>query len=410
MTKIMLLIFLVFATSSALAQDYGKKYFYTGDDIIHIERTTFAQDPYLWNALLMPRQCQPVAHSISARLVDYDKAIKIRDTQTAKEDFNWITTNLRAQTTCFQSLAAFYALHYGVLDIGFELDLFIQLYRRGKLKAMNGAIAVHFSAGADEHKDKILGAYDCEKTTIYFDPFRGPNDLSNILRHERDHFIRDKFIHNLSNLGQKLTPTEYAIADETLATLTGALGELNESDDRNLAFDLSLFSDRGKLVKSIREYNRSQGELLLRPSYYLYAYMNKVGFSSDSNGALQKIIDLVASVYAPHSAYRINSIMNWLREYDFNDANFWTANNQMISGFAANTEYKTFNNLVAHPSATCLAFAKQVRMGELKDYLGSQVTLSGARPVRSGKPVVGSEGTKPILKSLRPCIAPPNGF
>lgn len=419
MKSLLLILGVLLSASVSLAQDLSdferKEHFMWGQPGTYERQQDILREETreVWRQMRMPMECRPAAYEISEALYKYNEDLRKHRDEIAKAKVSKALAVLSQQDRCFAQVAAFYgfwSVGYGLIDINSTLPFFIELFNRGKLVPIRGSAKIG--------NGQMLGAYQCQTSTIYFNPFRGPSDLANILTHELTHFIRDKFLFSddLLPKAPRLTAIEYSIVDETLAVLSGTLTELDEDKKSRRDFDLSLFSEKGALVGSILAANRGikePGNYKIRPSYYLYNYMRVVGLWPKHEPYLRKIIKLVASVYAPKAKYRMDVLVSWLKHYDYSGENFWTGNQRMLWGWVANTKYKTMDNLFAGPSTICEKFVEQIRKGELRDYVGTQGPKNkserpGGDGVRPGGDAVrpGTEEMKMDLSGIRLCRPP----
>jgi hypothetical protein len=117
-----------------------------------------------------------------------------------------------------------------------------RLAREGKLRPLTPELRKDLGGEWNEHVTghhsnsfSILGAYDCEDTTIWFDPLLPPLNLGAVIAHEMDHLTRDKitFTRGWENTSKKASLEELLVMDEVLSSLMAGIGQYRLRADSN---------------------------------------------------------------------------------------------------------------------------------------------------------------------------------
>jgi hypothetical protein len=161
----------------------------------------------------------------------YKAVLKGESSDTPKEILMQLAQTLSKQETtdlvCFRHLSAAYAASVFQSESRIETQpqdaLFLMfLYKEGILQPLSKTTRRDLGglwAKKESNGYVLYGAYDCERTRIYFDPYKAPGDLRGALEHELDHFYRDKLVRWNPRESSAIS---FLIADEIRATVYGS--------------------------------------------------------------------------------------------------------------------------------------------------------------------------------------------
>ena len=396
---------------------------------------TPADDRELWRQIHLPKRCELLAGEINRSLYIYDSALeakfsdntvssnrlmsemkrrKLNTTEIARSNLLRIHQILASaetdQSGCFDSLA----MHFAFGSLGGMNSLYSKMFLTGHLKPMTTLMKAA-SSGWGQSGNGIIAAYDCIATTIYFDPYHGPNDIRATLEHELSHLVRDKFRDwFVPPTAPQLNAIEEAIADELISAFSGAYDEMRDRALENFPFDVTLYNYNGDLAGILSDVDGFYGVPDLTPkSDYrtVYYFIKHAALQPRASVRLRRLIHLIAGVYAPGAAYSDSKIIAWLGSLTFDNVGELLQLDDVIETIPK-SRYQNLQRFLSQPTAICKRFSHEMETGELNGYLGRKVHTPAARKTRPSNKGTrpGSEGTKPSSQVLRPCVKPPPEF
>ena len=410
----------------------------------------------------------------------YKKVLTGANADAPKEILMQISGLLAEQETssavCFQDVSAVYAS--SVFQSGNRIEtapldaLFLMfLYKEGILKPLSKDQRYKLGGLWSQRSSNgfvLYGAYDCERSQIYFDPYKAPADLRGALEHELDHFYRDKLV--------KWDPREssaisFLIADEVRATIYGSASAAQPliafvNHDKALHqrefgsryryfdefdFDFHLFDRHGLLAGLAADWDWLGSDWMESPGSGpdTLTLLRSVLLTPDAAEKVDQMIEKIAIGYFGEDGKSIDKaeIRKILNRGDSDLSAFFrkvvrNSNAQPVDYSRQVSriqnmsrvydgempELKKVSPLFARAlieirarakvaSPICRAVGQALQSGQLKNYLGNgigapgETTKPGGEGVKPGGEGVkpGGEGVKPAIE-IRPCLSLKNGF
>ncbi len=466
--KAVIALIFMFTTANAATQDGGQvrwsKYF-SGS----LKQPTKEN---LFELLTYPKNCEKAVRNVIAATVKYGE-LSIADHNTAAvRKAKSITKALRSledsKNACFSFAAnAYIAASTLLLDPASNMSgtrktpyvdmalpvLSIAIVNRGLVYPIGNSERMSWGgewktqkSGSNYHE--VLGAYDCNQSRIYIDPYLSPVDLASVFTHELDHLFRDKYIsspHYLNN------PRNYTLLDEALSVMLSvgleySLGEykmgiskaspfkqimpyifepFRNSYDRTLydrergvwrkfAGDMSLIFSEKFPWNGVGLVDSSNGDRFYEDSHnrnvnYKEPYLNHI--YSKLSGAYFESNTAFDSKWFDANNHNnelliLADVLNQITvENPYADLG-WTSTNRIIDlKKTLNTFDSVFSQYInKNISPMCSSFIKGIDSGLLDDYSGKSLGRPGQEGVRPGQDSVrpGQEGVRPGQDSVRP--------
>jgi len=253
----------------------------------------------------------------------------------------------------------------------------------------------------DENNNfSLMGAYDCESSTIYIDPYLRPLDLAVTLYHELDHMVRDKLTPALEGYLEKNGSIDwnlYNFTDELSAIGYSAGLQLDLQDVPKTYFssspfevsnDFTVFSKQGPFQTFVNsELEHHQSSINAQSPSQLIANLidHPITFPKEAENT-SKIFSTVWQSYFSNIQMADGLLANFSIPKSFITLNSW-----LNSEFDPNALVA----LITSPSRSCKLYRdyldENAREGIIDHYLGSQL-------------VTGDSGSSDFKPSIRPCL------
>ena len=192
-----------------------------------------------------PVECTAKAQELDKLVNDYQNDAYLnpsrKSVSRAQTKIQAVLDSMPESDPCYHWIHGFYAMH-SVSSFGhFSNDQFIslfniatELYYQERLIPITQKLRDHWGGIWTEQPNKILGAYQCEESIVYFDSKLPPYNLGSVLAHEFEHLVRDKFSYDSAHVDQFVRDPELTLLlDETLSTLQAGYTQLEWVRDNN---------------------------------------------------------------------------------------------------------------------------------------------------------------------------------
>lgn len=288
-------------------------------------------------------------------------------------------------------------------------NLFLELFKKDKIVFLTDDFRVkhggHWNDRDDQGQYTSIGAYNCENSTIYIDPYLHPLDLAVTVYHELDHLVRDKDgaqntqdwdSYNFYDEFAAITVSSALQADFQLITTGKLVGSLR-SHPFSVDHDFTLFASGGDYYKLYRELNGCDmncdlGGLAadgIAPSHLAYGILHgnaqNVHGLNDSNTIQRErngIMDAIIQSYFPTEAQLASRIENSAPSNALYTLQDWLASPETIATLVSKLDTVTDQ---------CRAYSQSVQKGEMNQYLGVQFPTDGD--------AVGKASIRPCLRA-----------
>ncbi len=476
------LIALTFCVSnSSFAQiTYGNQ----GPEIYNINGRKF-QDWSERFEIRGPIECTPKAFELGEVIDQYQVNayldITLWSSKRHQKKIQEVLESLPVQDPCYHWIHGFYAM-YAIHSFGYFsndqyqslFNIASELYYQERLIPFTQALRDQWGGVWKDHPDKILGAYQCVESKVYFDSTLPPYNLASVLAHEFEHVVRDKFSYDDAHVNDFVRNPELTLLlDETLSTIQAGYSQLawvrdNNRDDANstgratqlihmdengsislfhhkdqkhfqLSSDLNLYSKKGKLNQIFNNEISSSGlsQGLLFSSFLDRAILAHLETGDDNEIQFKLILKMVSDAYfnsnAPDPTSAVSELQSWkLRDVDYISplGSLQLRAVTRTSATSTSTDPWFFNELklrLTKPSAGCLKIADAIHRGKISHYIGSSIgvelsgegvrtTGEGVRTTGEGVRTTGEgvrttgEGVRTTGEGVRTDIAPAKPF
>lgn len=411
-------------------------------------------------SFLVPKACKASVDKIISALHDYAYASYWNRGGEAKRNHRTIQAILKSlpvENDCKRWGHVAYVLgslslynhrqNNGALSL---IHLAIPLYNERKFIPLDSKLRNEWG-GEWKKPNRIMGAYECERTEVYFDSTLPPYDVGAVIAHELEHLMRDKYTFSAADSPFLKDVASAVLLDELISSLhAGYLqislmkdslrqskNELTSSflslDVNGLSFnkrralrlsdDLDLFKKRGHLYriwsKGVKSGDVGYG-MLFSEFFAASIFPVLIGSAEDKdNRSGSAIIKIINQAYfdgkGPSSEHVVDTLLSWQNS----DPNLTSPLGSLLRSTSNkaihekkdqpwNDFWHEYQTKLANPTQGCLKVKKAIISGGASGYIGSKLGTVYSSGGEGGRPT-GGEGGRPSVP-LTPCLLPSEGL